>query len=110
MNFKLKLGLVSLSYLGQFNSKSNIQDEFWNLENKSFHLAPTVMGLLMEKSPAKDSTTKNDLGRLHNKAPAQIISLALASPRKRTQVNYNSGSRAMEVQEGQPSEKFLQIW
>ena len=59
MNFKLKLGLVSLSYLGQFNSKSNIQDEFWNLEIKSFHLAPRFLGLnalLMEKSPPKDST------------------------------------------------------
>ena len=32
MNFKLKLGLVSLSYLCQFNSKFNIQDEFWNLD------------------------------------------------------------------------------
>ena len=59
MNFKLKLGLVSLSYLGQFNSKSNIQDEFWNLEIKSFYLAPRFLGLnelLMEKSPPKDST------------------------------------------------------
>ena len=59
MNFKLKLGLVSLSYLGQFNSKSNIQDDFWNLEIKSFHLAPRFLGfnaLLMEKSPPKEST------------------------------------------------------
>ena len=59
MNFKLKLGSVSLSYLGPFNSKSNIQDEFWNLEIKSFHLAPRFMGLnalLIEKSPPKDST------------------------------------------------------
>ena len=59
MNFKLKLGLVSLSYLSQFNSKSNIQDEFWNLEIKSFHLAPRFMGLnvlLMEKSAPKDTT------------------------------------------------------
>ena len=59
MNFKLKLGLVSLSYLGQFNSKSNIQDEFWNLEMKSFQLTPRFMGLnalLMERSPAKDLT------------------------------------------------------
>ena len=58
MIFKLKLGLVSL-YLGQFNSKSNIQYEFWNLEIKSFHLAPRFLGLnalLMEKSPPKDST------------------------------------------------------
>ena len=59
MNFELKLGLVSLSYLGQFASKSNIQDEFWNLEIKSFPLAPRFLGLnalLMEKSPPKDST------------------------------------------------------
>ncbi len=59
MNFRLKLGLVSLSYLSQFNSKSNIQDEFWNLEIKSFHFAPRFIGLnvlLMEKSPLKDST------------------------------------------------------
>ena len=59
MNFKLKLGFVSLSYLSQFNSKSNIQDEFWNLEIKSFHLAPRFMGLnaiLIEKSPPKDLT------------------------------------------------------
>ena len=59
MNFKLNLGLVSLSYLSQFNSKFNIQDEFWNLEIKSFHLAPRFMGLnalLIEKSPPKDST------------------------------------------------------
>ena len=59
MNFKLKLGLVSLSYLSRFNSKSNIQDEFWNLEIKSFPLAPRFLGLnalLMKKSPPKDST------------------------------------------------------
>ena len=59
MNFKLNLGLVSLSYLGQFNSKFNIQDEFWNLEIKSFHWAPRFMGLnalLIEKYPPKDST------------------------------------------------------
>ena len=59
MNFKLNLGLLSLSYLSQFNSKFNIQDEFWNLEIKSFHLAPRFMGLnalLIEKSPPKDST------------------------------------------------------
>ena len=45
--------------LSQLNSKSNIQDNFWNLEIKSFHLAPRFMGLnalLMEKSPPKDST------------------------------------------------------
>ena len=40
----------------------------------------------------------------------QIISLALASHRKRTQVNCTSGSRAMAVQRGQPSLEFLQIW
>ena len=59
MKFKLKLGLVSLSYLSQFKSKSNIQDEFKNLEIKSFHLAPRFMGLnalLMEKFPSKDLT------------------------------------------------------
>ena len=59
MNFKLKLGFVSLSYFGQYNFKSNIQDEFWNLEIKSFHLAPRFLGLnalLMEKTPPKDST------------------------------------------------------
>ena len=59
MNFKQKIGLVSLSYLGQFNSKFNIQDEFWNQEIKSFHLAPRFLGLnalLMKKSPPKDST------------------------------------------------------
>ena len=54
MKAQLKLGLVSLSYLSQFNSKFNIQDGFWNLEIKSFHLAPRFMGLnalLGEKSP-----------------------------------------------------------
>ena len=40
----------------------------------------------------------------------QIISWALASHRKRTQVNCTSGSRAMAIQRGQPSEEFLQIW
>ena len=44
MNFKLKLGLVSPSYLSQFNSKSNIQYEFWNLEIKSFHFGTKVYG------------------------------------------------------------------
>ena len=59
MNFKPKLGLVSQSYLSQFNSKFNIQDEFWNLKIKSFHLALRFMGLnasLVEKSPSKDTT------------------------------------------------------
>ena len=40
----------------------------------------------------------------------QIISLKLASPRKRTQVNCTSGSQAMAVQRGQPSVEFLQFW
>ena len=37
----------------------------------------------------------------------QIISWALASHRKRIQVNCTSGSRAMAVQRGQPSVEFL---
>ena len=40
----------------------------------------------------------------------QIISWALASHRKRIQVNCTSGSRAMAVQRGQPSVEFLQFW
>ena len=59
MHFKLKIGFISLSYLGQFDSKSNIQGEFWNLEIKSFYLAPRFMGLnslLIEKYPPKEST------------------------------------------------------
>ena len=40
----------------------------------------------------------------------QIISLALASHRKRIQVNCTLGSRAMAVQRGQLSVEFLQIW
>ena len=40
----------------------------------------------------------------------QIISWALASHRKRTQVNCTSGGRAMAVQRGQPSVEFLQNW
>ena len=39
----------------------------------------------------------------------QIISLALASPRERTQVNCTSGGWAMPIQRGQPSVEFLQI-
>ena len=40
----------------------------------------------------------------------QIISWALASHRKRTQVNCPSGSQAMAVQRGQPSLELLQNW
>ena len=40
----------------------------------------------------------------------QIISWALASHRKRTQVNCTSGGQAIAVQRGQPSVEFLQIW
>ena len=60
MNFKLKLGLVSLSYLCQFSSKFNIQGEFWNLEIKSFHLAPRFMGLyaLLMKLSAPNTLTE----------------------------------------------------
>ena len=39
-----------------------------------------------------------------------IISWALASHRKRTQVNCTSGGRAMAVQRGLPSVEFLQNW
>ena len=56
---RFTLGSVFLSYLCQFSSKFKIQGEFWNLEIKSFHLAPRFMGLnalLMEKSARKDLT------------------------------------------------------
>ena len=50
-------GFYRLSYLSQFNSKFNIQDEFWNLEIKSVHLAPRFMGLnALLKSPPNDMT------------------------------------------------------
>ena len=95
MDFKLKLELVSLSYLSHFNSKFYIQDEFWNLEIKSFHLALRFMGLyalLMEKSPSKDSTeVLNSLLYLYPNVNLSTASLVLM--REQTlQLYYNHES------------------
>ncbi len=61
-----KVLIISSLFLSQYNFKFNIQDEFWNLEIKSFHLAPRFMGLNEKNEPHHFFLTKSDKTQIFN--------------------------------------------